>query len=75
MNTSINNVIMSIYERVEKDIRQQVDYMTLQNQSTFCDFKICLNELTTRLDNLTSLVEGMVVGPQPHYEGPPIIYL
>ena len=73
MDTSINNVIMTINEKVEQDIRQQVDCMTLQNQSTFCDFKICLNELTTRLDNVTSLVEGMVAGPQPHYEGPPTI--
>ena len=57
-----------------KDIGQQVDYcckMILQNQMTFSDFKICLNELTTRVGNATSLVEGVVVGPQPYNEGPP----
>ena len=47
--------------------------MILQNQMTFGDFKKCLNELTTRVDSATSLVEGMEVGPIPHYKGPPTV--
>ena len=30
-----------------------------------------LDELITQIKNMTSLVEGMVGGPQPHDEGPP----
>ena len=66
---------MTSNKNAEKDIHQQVDYMTLQNQITFCEFKICLDELTTRLDNVTLLVKGMVAGPQPHFEGPPTVPL
>ena len=37
------------------------------------DYKTSLNELATRNDNVASLVEGIVAGPQPQYEGPPAV--
>ena len=36
----------------------------------FSDYKVTLDKLRTRIKNFTSLVEGMVVCPQPHYKGP-----
>ena len=75
IDTNINNVVVTMNEK----IGQQVDYfdnMVLQHQmtiSTFGDFKTCLDELSSRVDNVTSMVEGMVVGPQSHYEGPPTV--
>ena len=30
-------------------------------------------ELTTQINNVTLLVEGILVGPQPHYERPPTV--
>ena len=68
IDTNINNV----GETLSENIGQQVDYfdnMILQNQmtvSTFGDFKSCLDKLSSRVDNVTSMVEGMVVGPQSH---------
>ena len=75
IDTNINNVVVTMNEKIV----QQVDYfdnMVLQHQmtiSTFGDFKTCLDELSSRVDNVTSMVEGMVVGPQSHYEGPPTV--
>ena len=41
--------------------------------STMGHYKKSLDELTTQIDNATAFVEGMVVGPQPHYKGPPTV--
>ena len=41
--------------------------------STFADFKICLDDLSSLVYNVTLMVKGMVVGPQSHYEGPPTV--
>ena len=77
IDTSINNAIKSIHENVEKDIGQQVDHfdnIILQNQvSTFGVYNIFLNKSATQKVSVASLDEGMVVGPQPHYEGPPTV--
>ena len=65
----------TFYENVDKDVGRQVEYfnnMILQHQfnvSTFDNFKICLDKLSIQVDNVTSLVEGMVVGSQ----GPPTV--
>ena len=68
---------MTIHDKVEKDIGQLVDFfdnITLRNEvSTICFYNISLNKLTTQIDNVTSLVEDSVVGPQPHYEGQPTV--
>ena len=41
--------------------------------STMDDYKTSWDKSTTRIDNVTSLVKGMVVGPQSHSEGPPTV--
>ena len=61
MDASINNVIMTINKKVKKDISQDVDYFNkiiLQNQMTFGDSKICLNDLTTQVDNIDIIIRG-----------------
>ena len=79
IDATISNVVGVFKEKVKQDIGRQVDHFDnfiIQNQmsvSTIGDYKISLDKLTTRIENVTSLVEGMVVGPQPHYEGPPTV--
>ena len=72
IDTNINNLAVTMNEK----IAHYFDNMVLQHQmttGTFGDFKTCLDELSSWVDNVTSMVEGMVVGPRCHYEGSPTV--
>ena len=79
IDRSIDYVVKADQEDREKDKVLQVgfyDNLIFQNQmssTTMGDYKTSLDELTTRIDNVTSLVEDMVAGPQPHNETPPTV--
>ena len=74
MDTTMDHVIKTIQQDREHDRIQQVGfqesliYQTQMSSSMIGDYNKSLDELTTRIYGVASLVEGMVWGPQPHYE-------
>ena len=81
IDRSIDHVVESFHEELEKDKVRQAgffDNLLFQHRvsvSITGDYKITLDESTTRIDNVTSLVEGILVGSHPHHEGPPTVPL
>ena len=77
MQTHIDKSIAHFLKAVQDDREKDKVDKVLQNQmssNTMGEYNAFLDELTTRTDNVTSLVESMVACPQSHDEGPPTAF-